>query len=272
MLARAAFLLVTLFWITMDILLWRQEFGASSGAGSSVPVETVVQKIITAPDPSALVILYRGKRIGFCQWATGVGESWAAVDEESVPSEMPARARGYRLRIEASAFLEGITNRLHIQGDLKLSSTHDWQELNATVSFREGTWTIRADAQNEIVRMSVDTDGAKLERVFKFSELRNLSTLLAGTLGSGGSDIAEAIAPLVGPQSASLRLQWEAREDRLRVAHADAKIYRLQTRFLGSYEIVLFVSRVGEILRVELPQQLLLVNDQLPLREMNARP
>jgi hypothetical protein len=272
MLARAAFLLVTLFWMTMNILLWRQEFGAHSGSGSSVPVETVFQKIITAPDPSALVILYRGKRIGFCQWATGVGESWAVIGDENVPSEIPAKARGYRLRVEGSAFLEGITNRLHIQGELKLSSKRDWQELNATVSFRESTWTIRADARSEIVRMSVDTGGTKLERAFSFSELQNPSKLLEGLLGPGGAEFAEAIAPLTGAQSAGLQIQWEAREDNLRVVHADAKIYRLQTRVLGSYEVTLFVSRVGEILRLELPQQVLLVNDQLPLRETKVRP
>jgi hypothetical protein len=37
----------------------------------------------------------------------------------------------------------------------------------------------------------------------------------------------------------------------------------LQTRVLDKYEIKIFISRVGEILRVELPDEVVLVNDQL---------
>ncbi len=61
-----------------------------------------------------------------------------------------------------------------------------------------------------------------------------------------------------------MQLKWEAREDNFRIAHSNARVYRLQTRLLGSYEITLLVSRVGEILRLELPQDVVLVNDQLP--------
>jgi hypothetical protein len=42
-------------------------------------------------------------------------------------------------------------------------------------------------------------------------------------------------------------------------------VYRLEGRVLERYRLVVWVSRVGEILRVELPGQLHLVNDQLSL-------
>jgi hypothetical protein len=41
------------------------------------------------------------------------------------------------------------------------------------------------------------------------------------------------------------------------------RVYRLQARLLDRYQIVVVVSRVGEILRVELPNGLLLVNEAL---------
>jgi hypothetical protein len=47
------------------------------------------------------------------------------------------------------------------------------------------------------------------------------------------------------------------------VRHASVRAYRLKTRILDRYDIVIFVSRVGEILRVELPDEIVLTNDQL---------
>jgi hypothetical protein len=37
----------------------------------------------------------------------------------------------------------------------------------------------------------------------------------------------------------------------------------LQTAWLEKYKAVMFVSRVGELLRIELPDEIALVNDQL---------
>jgi hypothetical protein len=49
----------------------------------------------------------------------------------------------------------------------------------------------------------------------------------------------------------------------MRIGHSPVRTYRLQTRALDKYQITIFISRVGEILRVELPDELVLVNDQL---------
>jgi hypothetical protein len=58
-------------------------------------------------------------------------------------------------------------------------------------------------------------------------------------------------------------LKWEGREDSMRIGHSPVRTYRLHTRVLDRYQITIFVSRVGEILRVELPDEIVLVNDQL---------
>jgi hypothetical protein len=58
-------------------------------------------------------------------------------------------------------------------------------------------------------------------------------------------------------------VKWEACEDHLRIGHTDVPVYRLQTRLLDRFVVTIFVSRVGEILRVELPYDVVLKNDQL---------
>jgi hypothetical protein len=63
--------------------------------------------------------------------------------------------------------------------------------------------------------------------------------------------------------NAGLGLKWEGRRDSVLIAHSAVRAYRLETLLLDRYRIAIFVSRVGEILRVELPDEVVLVNDQL---------
>jgi hypothetical protein len=65
------------------------------------------------------------------------------------------------------------------------------------------------------------------------------------------------------PAGLSLGLNWEARNDWLRIGHSQVRVYRLQARVLDRFQVVVVVSRVGEIMRVELPNGLLLVNEAL---------
>ena len=80
-------------------------------------------------------------------------------------------------------------------------------------------------------------------------------TIALGLLGSLGT--ATTTQPL------ALGLTWQAHNDWLSIGHTYARVFRLQARLLDRYEVVVFVSRVGEILRVELPNEHLLVNDAL---------
>ena len=58
-------------------------------------------------------------------------------------------------------------------------------------------------------------------------------------------------------------MQWEARNDRLQIGNNFIRVYRLEAKFFDRYKISLFVSPVGEILRMELPAGITLANDAL---------
>jgi hypothetical protein len=53
--ARVTFFLITVFWVGMNILLWRSEY-SSRGSGVPVPLDLVCRKILTAPDVSSLSV------------------------------------------------------------------------------------------------------------------------------------------------------------------------------------------------------------------------
>ena len=70
----------------------------------------------------------------------------------------------------------------------------------------------------------------------------------------GGEGIAGLELP-AGPQTSTLlaqSLHWEAQRERLTIGREPVPAYRLETRVLD-HPIVIYVSTLGEILRVELP-------------------
>ena len=70
---------------------------------------------------------------------------------------------------------------------------------------------------------------------------------------------------LQGSRNAGMNvgLKWDAREDKLKVGGSFMRVYRLQTRILDHFPVLIYVSRIGEILRIELPDEIILANDAL---------
>src|SRR5262245_44408715 len=102
---RVYFPLIVLFWVVMNVLLWRAEFGGGTEAVSSVSSEVVWQKILTAPDDSTLEITWNGKRIGYCRWVANVGEELATgkiASEDYTPEGMIRRLGRYTVDLEGN--------------------------------------------------------------------------------------------------------------------------------------------------------------------------
>jgi hypothetical protein len=77
---------VATFWITMNVLLWRMEYG-SQGGDMPVPLQLVWRKILTAPDASSFSVYQNGDRTGYCELSTSVGQQMAAMDDTKPPPE-----------------------------------------------------------------------------------------------------------------------------------------------------------------------------------------
>ena len=56
---------------------------------------------------------------------------------------------------------------------------------------------------------------------------------------------------------------WKANNDHLKFHGARARVYRLTFTFFERHEIVVVVSRVGEIFKVTMPFDITLVNEEL---------
>jgi hypothetical protein len=179
---------------------------------------------------------------------------------------MVRRIMGYRLQLEGNVSSDKAGNRIRFEGSLTLTTNQAWQDFNLRIILRPTVLEIHSSAPDERVRFNVDDGDQKFERVIRFSELQNPQALvreLAGPVAGGWLNNLGMLGAQAQGTALKAGLKWEGREDSMRIGHSPVRTYRLQTRVLDKYQLTIFISRVGEILRVELPDEIVLVNDQL---------
>jgi hypothetical protein len=267
MLNRAILVSLTVFWLAMNVLLWRAEYGGRGAASGPVPVSFVWRKILTAPDSSSLKVFYHGENVGFCHWTTSVGEDLSRLKEEDLPPEgMVARVSGYRIQVEGNVAMKDFRNRARFDCQFKMTTNQVWQEFSFRLNMRPSVWEVHCLASEQKLRLKVADDDGSFERVFRFSELQNPELLVQEVAGPSASEVLGGLGLMglwpKGGLTASA-LKWEARNDVVNIGPAPVRAYRLQVRLVDRFQAVFYVSRVGEILRVELPDGLVLANDQL---------
>jgi hypothetical protein len=267
MLSRLTFLTIAIFWVTMNFLLWRSEFGGRNEMPSSIPAEKVWEKVLTAPDTSSLNIYHHGKNIGYCKWSANVTQNRADAmtnPDEFEPEGMVKFPSRYQLDLEGNVYVSALTNSARFNLALGLSTNRAWQDLSIHTSIRPSTWDLRAQSQTQTVQLSTEDESGRWERAYKFSDLQNPEFLMnefGGTVGwmlmagLGSSSKSNRLSTL------SLGLNWEAHNDWMRFGHSRVRVYKLEAKILDRYKIYLFVSRVGEILWVHFPDDLVLSND-----------
>jgi hypothetical protein len=264
MISRLTILAIVVFWVVMNALLWRAEYG-ERGNGVSVPVDLVWRKILTAPDASSLTVYQGTKKTGFCEFSTSIEQAMAGLDGDRPPPEGIVKQAGYQIRFDGNISLGEFTNRLTFNGRIAFSSSRAWRELNLKMTSHANVVEVHSLATNQTVDLKIMTDGVALAHEFTFAELQNPNAVLhafTGDLGGGllsGLDlfpVSQAPATLAGD------LHWAAHHDRLMMGREPVSAYRLETRVLD-HAIVIYVSTLGEILRVELPGGITALLDQI---------
>lgn len=268
---RIAFLLVTVFWLTMNVLLWRSEFHRDGEPGSVVPLSFVWQKVLTAPDDSTLEILHRKQRVGSLRWSPNINEAAATgkiSKEDFKPEGMVKQLTGYTIDImDGQLDLGDKIKRIRFTTGTKFTTNHQWEEFTLAIAQKPVTLELKAESKTEQLGVTVRNRETTLQQNFTFAELREPEKLLAKLTGAlPGEMLAGAL--LGGqalPQWKQLtpELKWVARQDWLKIGHARLRVFRLEAPLPGERKIVVIVSRVGEILRVFLPNDIQLLNSTL---------
>lgn len=264
---RLYLLLVTAFFITMNVLLWRSEFVGRGHVGSPVPAELVWEKVLTSPDHSYLEIRHHGVKIGRAQWAASIGEQISTnqvIIDELPPEGMIKTLVGYSLSFDGAVSLDDLS-RLRFDFNVKLDTNQNWRTLDIKFTVKPFSWEIRSSAEEKTLRFLAEGD-ERIDRTFTFADLRNPEKIVREL---GGPALPGALAalglplPQANPSSATLALKWEAHNDRIEIRDNLIRVYRLEARLFERVKATLFVSPVGEILRLELPDEIVMVNEAL---------
>ncbi len=272
MLKRLWFPTVALFWAVMNALLWRAEFGPRPEGGIPVSPELVWERVLTAPDDSTLDIFQDSRKVGWIRWIPQVEEGPVPDGGELLSTNAPegrvTRVGGYTVIYEGNLAAPDSPRRYRFSGRLEFDARKQWQAFSLRLILRPQVWELRADAREQAVtfRIGEGEDGAAWEQRFTFAELAQPEALLA-TLGlplpAGWSrarwspELAAGLRPPAGG------VAWDTRSDWLQIGSARSRVFRVSARLLDRYEVRLVLSRVGEILRVELPRKITLISDAL---------
>jgi hypothetical protein len=270
MLRKVSFLFITLFWVTMNALLWREEFSSKNDLGAEAPVGLVWEKILTSPDDSGLAVQYGKDRVGYVRWIPNIGQEEATGKTANENSEIEGRIKkltGYTIHADGNFILPEENGRFRFDFSANFDAAHQWTSWQFKSLQRPSSWTIAADRKTETLDLMLGEGRAALKQSFRFADFRNPQKLiadigLAGSLPAVAAMLPSALADSP-TNSLSVGLKWEARQDWLKMGHSRVRIYRLRARILDKYEANILVSRVGEILRVELPGEVVLVNEAL---------
>lgn len=279
---RLAFLAITAFFITMNVLLWRSEF-RPQGEGTPVPLAAVWEKILRAPDDSDLEIFHQKKKVGHLRWAANAGElattNTPPVDD-NFQEGMVRKVGGYTIDILDGRLDFGeARKRVRFTMNTTFSTNHQWQTFGVQLIQRPMSLDVNAVSTNETLTVNFRQGDETMQRTFTFAQLRDPKALLQAVAGpiplgllTGGllgglseSGASPELAALPALQKLTLGLQWDSRQDWLKVGSAKLRCYRLQTRLLEKHQVIVYVSRVGEILRVELPNDIVLQNTRMML-------
>jgi hypothetical protein len=265
------------FWLMMTGLLWRAEY-VEGKSGTPVPVEVVWDKLLKSPDDSRLEILHHGHRLGSLRWSPNIVEAPSASSPKSKttrPEGMVSRTAGYTLDVlDGSIILPETKRRLRFTLNLNFNRNREWQDFLITLGQNPRLVRIESHAATQTLLLNT-TDGQSPDRQvrFTFQQLRNPHLLFAGVINAfGGPESAGQLAAkmvdpslLQGLTSHVLQLRWEARSDWMKMGSTRLRVYRLQAPLIDKHKIVVTLSRVGEILKVELPNDILLLNRNLYL-------
>jgi hypothetical protein len=263
MISRGAFILVAAFWVAMNVLLWRAEYG-SHNRGIPVPLDLVYRKILTAPDASSLSVYQDGQRTGFCEFSTSVEQEMAELDGDNPPPEGLVARAGYQIHLNGNVAIGDFTNRVRFDGRVKFSPRREWRELDLKFSTHAIAVEIHSLATNQTVSVQIAGDDETNSNIFSFADLQNPNTLLRALGGNSGGGFWSGLDLPARPAATgnfAQGIQLEARRVRLTMDREAVSAYRLETRVLD-HPIVIYVSTLGEILRVELPGGITAVLDE----------
>ena len=273
MINRVIFITILLLWLAANYMLYQYENANRRKYTSSVPIETVWKKVLTSPDPSSLEIYSQDKRIGTCRWSAGAGEEqmrkFLQSDEGAIQTPLP-KPSYYTIDLDGNVRLSDLKTVARFYFHASLPDEKNWSNILLRVSLDKATIYMNAIAKDETVNLKLEAGKTYFDRTFKFSELLNPSFILQSLGVPLGGLFLPEMPLIINTNSSStnlnnlgIQLDWKAYHDNMTVGKVNLKVYRVEAVVWGKFKAVATISRAGEILKIELPENITLINTAL---------
>lgn len=245
---------VVVFWLAMMVALVRWEMLPHPVPLDGIAPERIVQRIFRRTEPSRLTLLYvQGtvtNWVGACQLDIN---PFPPPDAKSGDSGAP---EGYRLTgdLKMDLVMLGFPSRLRVVGEAQFDARYEVERFHVKADMADGRIELRCDDRQHVLA-TFDFGEFRDRRQF---DLRDLQTANLGGLGLPG------LTPLArnsGVRASQQRLI--AARDQLRLAHGWLRCFLLEYKLDERTRLRAWISELGEILRVDTPWGLLILDDAL---------
>jgi hypothetical protein len=249
------------FWAIMSFLLWRAEFGQGRSMVAELPLATVIDRVLTASDPSTLRLRHHRQELGILRWLPSVTDATPSLDPNA-PEGMVEHVGGYRLDVDLNLNGETPDRRWRLLAQVELTTNRTWREIQVRLVQRPAAWELVArEGEEKVTIRYEDGRNPRFEHQFSARDLEQLPAQFSGFLAllPGGLDPAQ----LPWAKGSAQAPVWTARHDTLQIGGHRVRVFCVTTRIFQRFEISAYFSRSGELLQVTLPDHYSLNSDSL---------
>ena len=287
MIPRLLALGITLFWLTMNFLLWRFETRGQGGA--EVPWQTVAQRVLEAAESSNLFLRHHGEPMGQLRWTPtvleDVGSKRSQLTEDGMVTARTGYAIDFDLTLNPNLKLHpgSTVFRGRGHGHCEFNLDRSWRSLEVRFFQRPWAYELSAHATNSVLQFRMlDGTHTLFSQTLPFNDPAALTTQFAGLIGGfdgGASGLIStlgamgAMIPTLSVGRSNLRtnanlegiFHFDARSDELRIGRQRVRAYHMTGKLFNQYRGEFWIGRGGEILRGTLPDEIELSDQNLPL-------
>ncbi|MBG89327.1 MAG: hypothetical protein CMO80_20860 [Verrucomicrobiales bacterium] len=278
MIRHLPFAIVTIFFVVMNYKLYQKDFKQTDTIGTPIPLEMVWNRMLRSPDESFLYMFQDKRRRGSLRWSAEAVE-YDIEDErekEYLAEGMVRNPANYIVEIRSGHLLLGQGHgTVNFDMSANFSTNNQWHTFELGLHQKPIRLQFVANSTNETLRVSWLNDDHRTEHNFTFDELKDPSMVVTRLIGplplaqfAGG--LLAGFGSGDNPHFNAMQLmksgiKVEAFDDRLKIGHTSLRCYRVSVTLPDQRVANIYVSRIGEILRITLPDKIEIRNARLLL-------
>jgi hypothetical protein len=255
------------FWAAMMAALVRVEILPRPLPLEAVPTERVLRKLFANPVPARLKVYYKGAEIG--SWRVEISPAAERGPLGDGAGQVPAGAYEVSSSLWLRLSVFGIPSQLQLRSVSVFNERYEMERIHARTTVGGSRVEVAGDVRTRKVRVSFDVGEMRDLREFDFSQMQGAE--LAGALGmpalANFSFLGAGGVP--GAFGAPVAAQVRARPvttvhlDRFSVAGGWVRAYLVESGLDDSMWARMWVSEMGEVLRVETSLGLTMLSELL---------